>query len=112
MIAAAATMMVLGELPAWRAASAAARAGSPTRFISAATAMSSIARSLVPAISCTSGRAKFASKGSSASSSTLCPCTLVICVLGSIMVAPDLSFMLWRGMTAPICRPRLSICSS
>ena len=44
-MAAAAAMTVLGELPASRAASAAISAGSPTRLISAATAMSSMARS-------------------------------------------------------------------
>src|ERR1700738_4586404 len=80
----------------------ASSAGSPTRFVSAATAMSSMARSFSPAISCTRGSAKFASSGRSASSRTECPCTLVTCVFGSMTVAPDLSFMFWRGITAPI----------
>jgi hypothetical protein len=26
-------------------------------------------------------------------------------------VAPELSFMLWRGMIAPTCRFRIAICS-
>ena len=112
MIAAAAAMTVFGELPASRAASAATRTGSPTRLTSAATAMSSIARSFSPAISCTSGRAKLASSGCSARSSTAWPCTLVTCVVGSMTDAPDASFIVWRGITAPICLPSVSICAS
>ena len=104
MMAAAAAITVFGELPPSRAASAAIRAWSPTRLVSAATAMSSMARSFSPAISCTSGSAKLASSGKSARSSTECPCTLVTWVFESITVAPDLSFIFWRGMTAPICR--------
>ena len=50
------------------------------------------------AISCTSGRAKFASSGSSARSSTEWPCTLVTWAVGSITEAPDLSFMFWRAI--------------
>ena len=66
---------------------------------------------LAAAISCTSGKAKLASSGCSARSRTECPCTLVTCVFGSITEAPDLSFMFWRGMTAPTCWPRAVICS-
>src|SRR5215211_79707 len=36
---------------------------------------------------------------------------LVTCVFGSITVAPELSFMPCRGMTAPTCSFRISICS-
>ena len=32
--------------------------------------------------------------------------------VGSITVAPDLSFMFWRGMTAPTCLPSAAICAS
>ena len=40
------------------------------------------------------------------------PCTLVTCVLSSMTVAPELSFMFWRGMTAPICLSSAAIWAS
>jgi hypothetical protein len=108
-LVAADAITAFGALPASRAASAATRIGSPTRFTSAATATSSIARSLALAISCTRGRAKLASSGSSARSSTEWPCTLVTWVVGSIIEAPDLSFIVWRAITAPTCWPSAAI---
>ena len=111
-IAAAVAITAFGALPASRAASAATRIGSPTRFTSAATATSSIARSFSFAISCTSGSAKQASIGSSARSSTSCPCTLVTWVFGSMTDAPDLSFIVCRATTAPTCRPSVAICAA
>jgi hypothetical protein len=52
------------------------------------------------------------SSGCMARSSTEWPCTLVTWVRGSITVAPDLSFMFWRGMTAPTYLPSAAICMS
>ena len=98
----AAAITVLGELPASRAACAAASAGSPWRSIAAPSATLTSARSFSPPSSCTSAKQTFASSGWRAASSIETPYRLATCVFGSRREAPEASFIDCRGRTTPI----------
>ncbi len=101
---------LLGALPASREAWAAASAGCPCRFSPAPMATLIKRWSLMPPGSCSSARLTLLSSGNCAASSIDTPCKLVSCVLASICEAPDVSFMDWRGSTAPICCFSAAIC--
>ena len=104
---AAAASTELGALPAARAASAAARIGSPCRLTWAAIATLASSLSFGPLGSRRTARHRLDSNGCRAASSIETPCRLVTCVAGSMMVAPEASFIDWRMNTPPICRPQL-----
>ena len=101
MLKAAATTL-LGALPASRAACAATSVASPCRLTSAPMATLTSFLSFSPPGSCKSASATFASIGYCAASSIETPCRLVTWVFGSICEAPEVSFMVWRGIIAPI----------
>ncbi len=88
----------------------AASAGCPCRFSPAPMATLIKRWSLMPPGSCSSARLTLLSSGNCAASSIDTPCKLVSCVLASICEAPDVSFMDWRGSTAPICCFSAAIC--
>ena len=109
---AAAASTELGALPASRAASAAARIGSPCRLTWAAIATLASLLSFGPFGSRSTARHRFDSNGCSAASSIATPCMLVTCVAGSMTVAPEASFIDWRMNTPPTWRRSSLICPS
>jgi hypothetical protein len=98
----AAARMLLGALPASRAAWAAASEGSPCRLTSAPIATLTSAHSLSSPGSCRSARQTLASMGYCVASSIETPWRLVTCVVASICEAPDASFIGRREKAAPL----------